>query len=272
MTHIDVHSHCFPEMDDGPSTTEESLRMLQCAVDSGIKILYVTPHKEPNGKYNPDKKDVLQALKTLRKLASDHQLKIDCRYGEEFRVKTDSIDMILKDKVLGYQDTDYVLIEFTRTNVFSKLAAETIDLLKQRGKMILIAHPERYFDDLNDGVKTCKVWIQQGCFLQINRTSLTGFHGKEAEKLANRLITLGLAHVVGSDAHEGTGHRECRLDDVYHLVVKKHSKAQADVLFFDNPQNLVDNLPMIACEKPKLFASLKSRLKRPNHPEKSSGS
>lgn len=246
--------------------------MLQCAVDSGIKILFVTPHKEPNGKYDPDKKDVLQALKTLRKLATEHKLKIDCRYGEEFRVKTDSIEMILKDKVLGYQDTDYVLIEFTRTNVFSKLAEETIELLKQRGKMILIAHPERYFDDLNEGIKTCRTWIQQGCFLQINRTSLTGFHGKEPERLANRLITLGLAHVVGSDAHEALGHRECRLDDVYHLVVKKHSKAQADVLFFDNPQRLIDNQPMIACEKPKLLSTLLSKVKRPVKPNKSNES
>ena len=128
-----------------------------------------------------------------------------------------------------------MLIEFTRTNVFSKLAHQAIEALQSTNKKILIAHPERYFDDVNEGIKTCKEWVNQGCYLQINRTSLIGVHGIYAEKIAHKLIKLGLAHVIATDAHESKGSRICRLDDIYFQIIKKYSQYQADMLFLINP-------------------------------------
>lgn len=266
MSYIDLHSHCFPGMDDGAKTEEDALAMLESAVKHDIKILYVSPHREPSGRFDPDNETVLKAWRKLKKLAASHQLDVDVRYGEEFRIRTDSIELIKKDQVLTYYKTNYVLIEFTRTTVFSKLIDQAIDALLESGKKILIAHPERYFDDVKEGTETCRKWVEKGAFLQINRTSLTGFHGVYAEKLANKLIRLGLAHCVASDAHEAQGARALRLDDVYNQVVKQHSKIQADALFFTNPSNLSMNLPMERVNRPNVLAdrvkSVKERLRR----------
>lgn len=251
MSFIDLHSHVFPGMDDGAKTEEESLAMLEAAVKHDISILYVTPHREPNGRFDPENEKVLKAWRKLRKLASSHGLDVDVRYGEEFRIKTDSIELIKNNQVLPYHKTDYVLVEFTRTTVFSKLIDQAIEALILSGKKILIAHPERYFDDLKEGTETCRKWVDKGCFLQINRTSLTGFHGVFAEKLANKLIKSGLAHCIASDAHEGEGPRGARLDDVYQQVIKQHNKTQADLLFFTNPLLLTKNKLMMPVLKPK---------------------
>lgn len=268
MSFIDLHSHCFPGMDDGAKTEAEALAMLQSAVKNDIKILYVSPHREPGGRFDPDNDTVLKAWRKLKKLASSNDLDIDVRYGEEFRIRTDSIDLIKNDQVLTYYKTDYVLVEFTRTTVFSKLVDQALEALVESGKKILIAHPERYFDDLKAGSETCRKWVEKGAFLQINRTSLTGFHGVYAEKLANKLIRLGLAHCVASDAHEAEGQRALRLDDVYHQVTKQHSKAQAEALFFTNPSLLIKNLPMETINRPKILAGTVQAIKARLHKNK----
>lgn len=270
MSFIDLHNHCFTAMDDGVQTDDEALMMLHSAIKSDIKIMYVTPHREPKGRFDPENEAVLQAWKNLKKLAGTHNLDIDIRYGEEFRIKTDSIELIKNDQVLCYSNTEYILIEFTRTNVFSKLVDQAIELLLQQGKKILIAHPERYFDDIDEAIKICKHWVKQGCFLQINRTSLTGFHGIYAEKIAHKLIKLGYAHVVASDAHEGAGARCCRLDDVYYQIVKKHSQAQADMLLIVNPTHLSNNEPMELVVKPKKRLALGFKKVTKNQAEKKS--
>jgi len=143
------------------------------------------------------------------------------------------------------------LAEFTRTNAFSKLIPQAIEAFHLRGKKVLIAHPERYFDDVREGVETCRLWVEMGCFLQINRTSLLGVHGVYAEKIADKLIKQGLAHVIATDAHEGEGIRVCRLDDIYFIVKKKYGQDIADMLFHTNPELLINNVPMVPIIRPK---------------------
>lgn len=261
MSYIDLHNHCFAGMDDGVKTDEESLLMLNTALKSDIKLIYVTPHREPKGRYNPDNETVIQAWQHLKELASTHDLDIEIRYGEEFRIRTDSIELIKKNEVLGYMDTDYVLAEFTRTNAFSKLVMQAISAFQEQGRKILIAHPERYFDEVHEGVEYCRKWVSMGCYLQINRTSLLGVHGDYAEKIAHRLIKLGLAHVIASDAHEGKGVRVCRLDDAFFLVKKKYSLHEANMLFHTNPELLTQNKDLQSIKKPKKRLVLLPKLK-----------
>ena len=40
----DFHSHILPEIDDGSSSVEESLAMLQAERDQGIQSVVATPH------------------------------------------------------------------------------------------------------------------------------------------------------------------------------------------------------------------------------------
>ena len=41
---IDFHTHILPGMDDGSSSIEESLAMLQAEGDAGIERVVFTPH------------------------------------------------------------------------------------------------------------------------------------------------------------------------------------------------------------------------------------
>src|ERR1700722_9482966 len=42
---VDIHCHCLPCVDDGPSTLVESLELCRGLVEDGITIAIATPHQ-----------------------------------------------------------------------------------------------------------------------------------------------------------------------------------------------------------------------------------
>lgn len=251
MGYIDLHVHAIPGLDDGVKDDLEALKLLESAVKSHVEVMVLATHKEPNGRFDHDSATVLKAAKQLKKLASTHKLPIRLLVSEELRIKTDTIDVIRQGTYLGLEGTDYVQIELTRTNAQSKLVDQAIAELKAQGKKIIIVHPERYFDDVREGVEYVKRWVEAGCVMELNRTSLLNLHGEMAHKLSHKLLKVGLAHVVASDAHQGEGVRVCRLDDVESSLIKNYSVHLADMLLKVNPQRILDNEDPLPINKPK---------------------
>lgn len=75
---------------------------------------------------------------------------------------------------------------------------------------------------------------------------MIGYHGERADKISWRLISEGLANIVASDAHQGEGKRECRLDDVYAMLVRRFGKIAADTLCIENPTLLSHNKELLS--------------------------
>ena len=251
MGYIDLHVHAIPGLDDGVKDDLEALKLLESAVKSHIDVVVLAPHKEPNGRFDYDNATVLKAAKRLKKLASTHKLPIRLLVSEELRIKTDTIRVIRDGAYLSLEGTDYVQIELTRTNAQSKLVDQAIAELKAQGKKIIIVHPERYFDDVREGIEFIKGWVEAGCVLELNRTSLLNQHGEMAYKLSHKLLKIGLAHVVASDAHQGEGIRVCRLDDVETSLIKNYGAHVAEMVLKTNPQRILDNEAPLAITKPK---------------------
>jgi protein-tyrosine phosphatase len=251
MAYIDLHVHALPGLDDGVKDELEALALLQSAVNSHIDVVVLAPHKEPQGRFDHDNATILKAAKHLKKLASTHKIPVTLLVSEELRIKTDTIEVIRKGTYLTLEGTDYVQIELTRTNAQSKLIDQAIAELKAQGKKIIIVHPERYFDEVSEGLEYIKKWVEAGCVMELNRTSLLNLHGEAAYKLSHKLIKIGLAHVVASDAHQGSGVRVCRLDDVQSALVKNYSAQVAELLLSTNPKRILNNEPPLSIVKPK---------------------
>ena len=64
----------------------------------------------------------------------------------------------------------------------------------------MIAHPERSQDVLETRASPPGL-RERGWLLQLNGTSLLGYHGPEIEATAWELVDRGLADLVGSDGH-----------------------------------------------------------------------
>lgn len=235
---VDTHCHALWDFDDGVKTEDEALALLRCAIRTGIVTLFVTPHQVSKGVYDPTFEEIKRKTDDLIRLKDQHELPIEIKYACEFRINEEAMEAIIQKRFVCYQDTDFLLVEFTRRTIDLRLIEDAIYELRLLGIKPIIAHPERYFDSEKQAVEYCKKWQSWGAYFQINRTSLLGIHGEKADKISWRLVNEGFVHIVASDAHQGEGRRECRLDDVHASIVKRCGKITADILCIDNPQSL----------------------------------
>ena len=61
---IDLHSHILPNLDDGPRTMEDSIRMCRIGHQDGIETIVATPHILP-GIYKNDRSTILSQVAEL---------------------------------------------------------------------------------------------------------------------------------------------------------------------------------------------------------------
>ena len=80
------------------------------------------------------------------------------------------------------------------------VAAELVRLNKQYGLDIILAHPERYANVLDDFDLVYQMY-QAGVRMQVSASDLFGGLFNKASKVAKRLLSEGLAESLVSDAH-----------------------------------------------------------------------
>jgi protein-tyrosine phosphatase len=125
------------------------------------------------------------------------------------------------------EDTEHVLVEIPFVGS-ADLFLEVGEWVERAGLTPIVAHPERTEAVLTDPGLADEL-AERGWPLQVNATSLLGYHGPEIEREGWRLIDAGLASFVASDGHRAT--RPMLLDGAYELVRSSHGEQRALRLF-----------------------------------------
>jgi protein-tyrosine phosphatase len=253
---VDTHCHGIPGVDDGVQSDDAALLMLRHAVESQIRLVFMTPHVIKDGRFYPDKALLNKKLKALQKQIKDNNLDIQVKLGCEIMITPESLKMIQEKDYWGYQDTDYVLIEFMPP-FEENLIQDALYELKRQNKRVLVAHPERYFSTPKEAIQRVKGWIQAGAFMQVNKSSL--FVSKKASNRKNALALIenNLVSIIATDAHHAPGKRECRLMAAYMELRRLYGTETAERLCSINPTLLSENK---ACEKTSVRNDLLNRL------------
>lgn len=254
---VDIHTHLAWDIDDGFLDKEATMNALASMQKDGITTAITTPHVVP-GQINEELFEVMkQRMKEVRELAADYNITIF--EGCELFLNASYLEVLDSMQYFSLANSEYILVEFdVRKNMIENNDAE--DILYEitiRDKVPIIAHVERYFHDDID-IERVQQWVDMGCFIQINRTSLLGMHGATIKKNAEKLLQNGLAHVVASDAHRDKGNRICKLSDAYELLHKKMGQEIADILCKRNPEHILQNeeLESIEVKKTSVFKRL----------------
>lgn len=237
---IDTHCHGIPAVDDGVQSDESALIMLKQAVESQIRLVFMTPHVIKDGKFFPSKALLQRKLNDLKKMINDNELPIEVKLGCEIMITEDGVKMIQDKDYWGYQDTDYVLIEFMPP-FEEKLMQAALNELKSQGKGVIIAHPERYFSDPKTALKQVKTWKSEGIYLSLNKTSLFATKKASTRLVAKALLEANLIDLVATDAHHAPGRRECRLKEAHQELTRLYGLEAADRLCIHNPKLLSEN-------------------------------
>jgi protein-tyrosine phosphatase len=219
---VDCHSHVVPSGDDGASSVGEGERLCREAARRGTRLLFATPHVWPHLTLTAEREaHVRAAFADLRERVEPE---LEVRLGWELT----PAEPLLAEDLWRYEleGTGCVLMEVPFVGEL-ELVRFVAEHGSQQGLIPVIAHPERSDEVLADPDAALEL-AGRGFLLQVNATSLTGYHGRAIEEVAWRLVEAGAVSLVGSD-----GHRTARppyLDEAY-VVARLRLGEAADALF-----------------------------------------
>lgn len=237
---IDLHSHIAWDVDDGIKTKEDALVALKQAKEDGILGICLTPHVIC-GKTNKYLfQNILKRQQEMMDLG--RKLGLYLYSGAEMFMNIDFLDSLDNGIFQTLNESRYMLVEFdlSRDIHYISYIDEYLDELFCRGFIPIIAHVERFFPTGLD-LEMVENWLEMGCLLQTNRTSLMGFQGKVIQRNAHHLVKNKMIHLVASDTHRTVGNRIEKLSDAYQVVIKLTDTEYANQLFLRNPLIILDD-------------------------------
>lgn len=240
----DLHTHVIPGIDDGSDSMETSVRMLKIAAESGVTTLAATPHFDRSCGYANYVSDELEeSFEALEREAASIGIKLV--KGMEIFADEDVPELLEQGLLWTLGGTRYFLTEFSFTED-PDYCAEFLYSCERRGFRPIIAHPERY-KFIQHYPQTAYEWCRRGYGLLLNRGSLLGAFGEQAELTAVKLIKHGLAAGIASDAH-GAGRRTPYMKDVRDLIAEDYGEDYAGLLLERNPARILAGKELLGYE------------------------
>ena len=241
---IDLHSHIAWGIDDGMPSIEDAQSSLETARNDGFVGICSTPHFIPGQLDVSIYNEIVSRQMELRNMSS-----IPIYFGGEVMMNSEFIDGLDMEIYSTLNSSRYMLVEY---NVLRDIRSieyrdDCLYELKVRGYIPVIAHIERYFHSELD-YSIIENWIDMGCVLQINRTSILGMHGKQIQKNALALLDDGYCDVIATDTHRANGSRISMLSDVYSVVGKRIGFDNADILMYTNPKRILEDKDILNIE------------------------
>lgn len=234
---VDIHNHLLWGLDDGASTFDESLAMLEVASASGTTDIVATPHANAHYVYQPE-----LTVQRIEELQSRTACPLKIHHACEFHLSFDNIDQFFEwPFTYTVNGNQYLLLECPEEYI-GGYTDEILRRIVAVGVVPIIAHPERN-QAIQNKLERLESWVDAGCLVQITALSLLGGFGTLARAASFRLLERGIAHVVASDAHDPL-HRNPRMDQAYQLVGTRYGDSWAELLFTTNPMAVVKGLSL----------------------------
>lgn len=203
MSHVDLHLHLLPGVDDGARTLAESVTHARRMAAGGVTEATVTPHVHPA--WPLDLASLPGRVAALREALAAEDVPLTLHAGGEVDARHAAR--------LGHEDLErvahgppgrrWLLVETPWGGVDEEFLFFCRGL-RARGFGALLAHPERSPGFLPHGLARLDAELSAGTLLQVNVCSLLGRHGPEIRRVAEHLVRTGLAFVLASDGHPGT--------------------------------------------------------------------
>jgi protein-tyrosine phosphatase len=264
---IDLHSHILPNLDDGPRTIEDSIQMCRVSYKDGTKTIVATPHILP-GIYENDRSTILSKLQELNEaikkfgvessefrvknfdsttqrpndlitqLPNDSMTKLKILPGADVHFSSDILQRLEKKEIVTVNDQGrYLMVEFAFQGIPYQ-AEEVLFQLLTKGIIPIISHPERNME-IGQRPQRYYEMIRMGCLGQVTAMSLTGEFGPGVRRIAQKLLTNRLIHIIASDAHSTDG-RPPILSAAMKAAEKIVGKEEAYKMVTDYPQAVLD--------------------------------
>lgn len=229
----DIHAHILPGVDDGSQSMDDSAAMAELALESGVHGIIATPHCGlPDSEGIADAAAMRLAAAKLRAVLKMRKLPLRLYDGMEIFGMPDTAEKLQSGIYTTLADSHYPLIEFPFVN-YGRQATRILQDVCALGLRPIVAHPERY-QYTQDEPELLNLWADMGCLLQVNRGSILGRFGMQAQALSLGMLARGFVHFVASDAHSPDS-RTTWMQDIQKLLCREYSQELAQTLLQENP-------------------------------------
>src|SRR4030042_2002934 len=138
----DIHCHCLPGLDDGPSTMKEALALCRMLAAEGIATIVATPHQLGRFESFNEAATVREAVNNLNESLKNNAIPVEVVPGGEVRVDERICKLLESDRILTLADGGkYLLLELPY-QVFIDIEPLLIELASMDIQSI-ISHAER---------------------------------------------------------------------------------------------------------------------------------
>lgn len=228
---VDLHHHLLSGLDDGSPDLATSVEMARIAEADGITHIVCTPHANSRYAFDPETNAFL--LAELRQALDKEGIRLALGLGCDFHISYDNVqDALAHPSRYSINGHDYLLVELPDFSISPNLQ-ETFYELRLNGLMPILTHPERN-PTLQRDPDRMVPWLRDGLLCQVTASSVLGQMGREAEKLARRMLENRWAHFLATDAHNATS-RPPHMRRARELVAKRHGSEYAELLCLHNP-------------------------------------
>lgn len=190
---------------------EEGIALCHEAARRGTAVLYATPHVWPHFPLTEARERKVRAVFAELEATVD----LNVRLGFELTPSEWLLEEDLSRYVLD--GTDAVLMEVPFSGP-ADLVGPLGEAIQAAGLGPVVAHPERSEAVVHD-YGFAESLAERGWLLQVNATSLVGYHGPAIEELGWALVEDGTASIVASDGHRAA--RPPHLDEAYALAAER---------------------------------------------------
>lgn len=236
---IDLHNHLAPGIDDGSTSDEDTLAMLDQFLDVGFTKVAITSHLQHPLFGNVTAPLIKERTAHVKALAEAHQLPIEIHPGAEIYYRDDLLSRIEAGELLPLGgDSPYYLIEFAVSDPMPYIKDIGFQM-GVKGLRPVMAHPERYHV-LQRKPELIHEWRRAGWAMQLDLPSLLGQDGRGTRKVARRWLKEGAFDLAASDLHRPLK-PEGQLRKMLNRLVQDVGQEEAHRLLVENPQRILQH-------------------------------
>ncbi len=239
---VDFHTHILPQVDDGSSSLEESVQMVQALAKSGVTCIALTPHFYPQ--YDDPERFLARRDRAFADLRSAVIADSDISHvhlipGAEVEY-FDGIACMKDYPGLKLGKTKCLLVEMPHGEWTSHMVDDILQLNNSGIFRVVIAHVERYlFSQKRDVIHTL---IDDGVIMQSNTDF---FIDRRTSGKAVRMLKKGLIHILGTDCHSMTM-RPPSIQEACDIIIKRAGEDVLQGIMYRAHDLLVDDIQIVA--------------------------
>lgn len=227
---IDIHCHIVPGLDDSPRALAGSLDMVKEAGVLGVEIIYPIALML-NGISRTERDEYIKLLEIFKEKVKAYKMKFIP--GFEVFLEPDIMELEGGPEKYTLGESPFILTELPG-NANLKGCIKTVCMLRHRGLVPIIAHPERD-SILNADTEKIMYLIGFGALVQLDAGSIAGIYGRKAVSTSKKLIEKCAVHFVASNAHN-PGEYSKWLPEAHRRVTAWSGERYAKSLFETNPE------------------------------------